>query len=313
MLKDKILNREAGLLFYGITPPKLNNDPEKFKEIAAKQMDRLRGKPIDGLILYDIQDESSRTDMPRPFPYLRTLSPQIYADEYLTELEIPKIVYRSVGNYSQSDFENWIEESRGTDTFSVFVGAPSKDQQTPFSLSQAYQVAKDAEADVVLGGVTIPERHDKKEDEHMRILYKTAKGCRFFVSQCVYSLTHAKNLLADYFYYIQKQQLPAMPIIFTLTPCGSFKTLEFMQWLGIDIPKWLYKELKYADDPLEKSLDVSRKIADELLDYAIEKNIPIGFNIESVAIRKSEIEASIQLLEDVKAMMDKKYGEVERI
>jgi len=57
-----------------------------------------------------------------------------------------------------------------------------------------------------------------------------------------------KYLLSDYYYYyyysIENNRAIA-PIIFTLTPCGSLKSLEFMKWLGIDIPKWLSNDLKY--------------------------------------------------------------------
>ena len=89
------------------------------------------------------------------------------------------------------------------------------------------------------------------------------------------------------------------PIIFTLSPCGSFKTLKFMQWLGIDVPNWLYNDLKHSKDILEASIRTSVNIAEELLDFSIQKGIPIGFNIESVSIRKEEIEASIKILNEV--------------
>lgn len=305
MLKDKILNRETGLLFYGITPPKINTEPSKLEGIASRQMSRLEGKDLDGLILYDIQDESSRTDEERPFPFMRTLSPQLYSDEYLGNLKIPKVVYKSVGNYSVESMGDWLKGSKFQDTYTVFVGSPSKQQEVSLTLGEAYALTKDINAEVVLGGVTIPERHARKNDEHLRILNKIDSGCSFFVSQCVYNIEQSKNFLADYYFYCLDNGLEPVPIIFTLTPCGSVKTLQFMQWLGIDIPNWIYKELKYSDDILHKSIEECEAIADELWKYASEKNIPIGFNIESVAVRKSEIEASIELLDYVSNLMKK--------
>ncbi|MDZ7939335.1 MAG: hypothetical protein U5M53_14115 [Rhodoferax sp.] len=38
-----------------------------------------------------------------------------------------------------------------------------------------------------------------------------------------------------------------------------------------------------------------------LQDYATTKNIPIGFNVESVAVRKVEVEASIELFRRLSA------------
>jgi 5,10-methylenetetrahydrofolate reductase len=304
LLKEKILNKKSGLLFYGLTPPKLNANSEKIHTIAKKQIERLKDLNLDGLILYDLQDESSRTDAPRPFPFLSTLDPDTYAKHYLSELAIPKIIYKSIGKQNKEDFTQWIRKKNTTTDTCVFVGAPSKNQHTKLTLHEAYQIKKANNPDVLLGGVTIPERHLKKGDEHLRVFQKIENGCQFFITQCVYNLESSKNFLADYYYWAQENQKELVPIIFTLTPCGSVKTLEFMNWLGIDIPKWLKADLKHSKNILEESIKMCNKIAQELLDYAEQKNIAIGFNIESVAIRKEEIEASINLVKNIRKMMN---------
>jgi hypothetical protein len=303
MLKQRLVNRESGYLFYGLTPPKTNNNPEKITAIAQKQMERLRDVDLDALVLYDIQDESSRTDVPRPFPYMPTLAPDDYSNMYLNDLKVPKIIYKSVGKFTNNELAQWVANSANTVDCAVFVGSPSKHQSNNLSLADAYKIKQASDSRMVLGGVTIPERHDKKGDEHHRLFDKIDKGCSFFISQCVYSASHAKNFLSDYYYASRENNRELVPIIFTLTPCGSLKTLQFMEWLGIDIPRWLKNDLQHANDILSKSIDVCNNIAAELVDYSRNKNIPIGFNIESVAIRKEEIEASIQLLRDVKTLM----------
>ncbi len=304
MLEDKIKNKKSGILLYGLTPPKQNTDEDKIKTIAHKQIARIENLGIDGLVLYDIQDESSRNNTPRPFPFTETLSPDIYNANYLSELKIPKIIYKSVGKYSAGELNNWINTNSKQIDFSVFVGSPSNKQVTNLSLSDAYKINKQANSPIRLGGVTIPERHYKKNDEHLRLFNKKEKGCGFFISQCVYNINNTKNFLSDYYYGAIENNLELQPIIFTLTPCGSVKTMAFMEWLGIDIPKWLKNDLKHSENILSNSIDICKNIAHELLEYCENKNIPIGFNIESVSIRKAEIEASIELLNDVKAMMN---------
>ncbi len=306
MLKNKIINKESGIILYGLTPPKLNTDKEKIKNIAAKQIERIKSLDIDGLVLYDIQDETSRNDSPRPFPFMPTLNPDDYSNNYLSKLNIPRIIYKSVGKYSPGDFNNWIHQESNKMAGSVFVGSPSKDQVTNLSLHDAYEIYQNLETDLLLGGVTIPERHDSKGDEHLRLFHKIDKGCRFFISQCVYNIHSTKNFLSDYYYTSVKNNRDLYPIIFTLTPCGSIKTMQFMEWLGIDIPAWLANDLKHSENILSKSIEFCKKIAIELIQYASEKNIPIGFNIESVAIRKEEIEASIDLLKYIKKLMEEK-------
>jgi hypothetical protein len=304
MLQERLINKESGYLFYGLTPPKTNNEHEKIVAIAQKQMERLKDVSLDALVLYDIQDESSRTDAPRPFPYMPTLAPDEYSSRYLGALDVPKIIYKSVGKFTNHELEQWVADSAHSGDCAVFVGSPSKHQANNLSLADAYKIKQALRSSLVLGGVTIPERHDKKGDEHLRLFDKIDKGCSFFISQCVYSASHAKNFLSDYYYASKESNRELVPIIFTLTPCGSVKTLQFMEWLGIDIPKWLRNDLQHANDILSKSIDVCNNIAAELVDYSHDKNIPIGFNIESVAIRKEEIEASIQLLRDVRRVME---------
>lgn len=305
MLKDKILNKETGLLFYGLTPPKENTDIEKVATIANKQIERLDGVGIDGLILYDIQDESSRTNTPRPFPYLKTIAPDYYSENYLQGLNVPKIIYKSVGKYSPDKFREWLDNEMKYFDCSVFVGTPSKSQVSNLTLNEAYKIKQKSGSPLILGGVTIPERHIKKGDEHIRLYEKINKGCSFFISQCVYNVNNTKDFLSDYYYFSIDKGIDLVPIIFTLTPCGSQKTLELIKWLGIDIPKWLNNDLMHSKDILVNSIEVCKSIATGILDYSRTKNIPIGFNIESVAIRKEEIEASIELLKDIKEMMKK--------
>lgn len=110
-------------------------------------------------------------------------------------------------------------------------------EETSFSLSDAYKLKAELCHDLLLGGVTIPERHAKKGDEHLRLFEKAQSGCNFFISQCVYNVYDSKNLLSDYYYDSLDRKYPLSPIVFTLSPCGSLKTLEFMKWLGIEVPK----------------------------------------------------------------------------
>ncbi len=302
-LKKKIENREGGYLFYGLTPPKKSTDNEKIQGIAQKQMDRLKGLDVDGLILYDIQDESSRNNNPRPFPYMSTWEPDEYANTYLKDLDVPKIIYKSVGKFTESSLKKWLIANQDKIDLTVFVGAPSKDQQVNLSLQDAYRIKRESASTIKMGGVTIPERHFVKGDEHTRLSNKIANGCSFFISQCVYNLDNAKDMLSDYYFYTKENNIKPMPIIFTLTPIGSLKTLEFTKWLGIDIQRWLENELKVSPDILNASIGICKYIANDLIGFAKEKNMPIGFNIESVAIRKAEIDASIELVKSIKEMM----------
>lgn len=299
-LSEKIKNKESGILLYGITPPKINTDHQRILDVVEKQCDRLRKMDVDGVIIYDLQDESSRTQVPRPFPYIETIASDEYGYSYMKDLDIPKIIYKSVGKFTSESFKEWA--SKVDPDFMVLVGSPSKNHSTGISLNESYEILRDCSNNSILGGITIPERHTKSRNEHIHIENKKSKGCEFFISQCVYDINATKNFISDYYYHNLNNEGEVSPIIFSLTPCGSIKTLEFSKWLGIQIPTWIENELLHTHDILAESIQTCTNIASELIEFCDKKNIPIGFNIESIAIRKEEIEASVELLNRVKKL-----------
>lgn len=305
MFVDKIRKKESGILLYGITPPKAQNSDEKTQEISQRRKLALQSLPIDGLIIYDLQDESNRTTKERPFPFLPTLDAYAYANIFLQDLYIPKIVYRSVGKLSAAELSAWIDAIQSQDLATVFVGAPSREQVTQLKLSEAYELWQQRNQHALLGGVTISERHQSDRSEHLKILSKMEAGCSFFVSQCVYNVEYTKNVLSDLYFHSQSTGQPLPTIIFTLTTCGSLKTIDFMDWLGIHMPVWLQNELANCDNILERSVELSLSIARELTDFCQQKGIPFGFNIESVSIRKEEIEASLRMVREVDQILQK--------
>jgi hypothetical protein len=298
-LAEKLSARAPGICLYGLAPPKQATPPEQLESIVAQQLARLGALPIDGLVVYDIQDESARVSAPRPFPFLPTLDPETYAHEHLARLPVDKIVYRCVHRDTAESFAGWLEHvsAAAAPRIAVLVGAPSRGPRAGLGLTNAYALAREHAPELMLGGIAIAERHARSGDEHERILTKTERGCRFFITQAVYDVTATKSLLSDYELAVHERGGVPMPIILTFSPCGSVKTLSFMKWLGIAFPRWLENDLRFAPDPLRKSLDLCERIFDEVRGYALEKNLPLGINVESVSIRKAEIEASVELFQ----------------
>jgi len=266
---------------------------------------RLGSLPVDGLIVYDIQDETERVSTPRPFPFLPTLNPEVYAHQHLRRLAAPKIVYRCVNRDTPDGFVRWLQSVNATPRISVLVGAPNRRSPVGLPLADAYALARQHAPNLLLGGIAIAERHAHKLDEHERILAKSERGCRFFVTQAVYDVAATKSLLSDYAIAVRERNGVALPIILTFSPCGSLKTLSFMKWLGIAFPRWLENELQSATDPLARSVELCDRIFAEVWDYARDKGIPLGVNVESVSIRKAEIEASVELLQRLRRRIER--------
>jgi hypothetical protein len=299
MFLSRIKSKDSGILLYGITPPKDQTEPQRVIEIAEKTLARLQNLDIDALVVYDVQDESARTDEERPFPFLKALDPFNFAIEHLQSLDLPKIIYRPAGKFTKEELSVWVNDVVSHGFSPVFVGVPAPDFIPMTTLGEAYEIWRQYQDTSVIGAVMIPERHAVLNDEQSRMLDKMSSGVSYFISQCVFNVDYAKQVIEDLEIATAslEQELPT--VIFTLTACGSKKTLHFMEWLGIHIPDTLKEELLASENILARSVEVCLEIADELIKYCSEKNIPFGFNIESVAIRKEEIEASIFLVNEI--------------
>lgn len=305
-LADKIKNKEAGIVLYGMTPPKKNTELERVREIAAKHVDRIKNLDIDGIVLYDIQDESSRTEEERPFPFLPTFEPQKYSSDFLSDLDLPKVLFQCVGKHGKESLKRWMQENIASGDLAVFVGNSSSSQKVEVSMEKAFDLRNEFASEMLVGGVAIPERHFMKKDEHLRMFNKIQQGVSYFTTQAVYNVEASKNMLSEYYYHAKKYNLEMAPIMMTFSPCGSKKTMEFMKWLGIHFPKWLKNDLLYSKDILAQSTELCVRNFKELLNYALYKGIPIGCNIESVSVRKDEIDASVEMLENMKELIEKK-------
>lgn len=293
---DAVTADHPGILTYGITPPKRSWSPDRVRRAAGRQRDRIAGLPIDAVVVYDLQDESVRTDVPRPFPYEETIDPVAYAYDHLRDVAAPRIVYRCVAKLTPQALDASLARIGAEGGATVLVGAASRHQRTTMRLADAYALRRRAHADVPTGGVLIGERHRGRHTEHERVLRKVDDGCGFFVTQAVYSATDTKDVLSDLHLRCAALDRPVPPVLVTLTPCGSERTLTFLRWLGVEVPRWLANELLHADDTLAASVDLCTDIFADLWRYARDRGIPLGCNVESVSLNRAEIDASVELL-----------------
>lgn len=299
-LVRRIESGQGEFLLFALTPPTLATDPERAQEIADATIARLRPLDLDGVILYDIDDESERNPAERPFPFTPTIDPAVYLADHFGAWPTPVIVYRAVSKYAPADLRAWLSAQDPDQLMTVLVGAPSSAKAGRTTLAEAQALRQEANPLMLLGGVAIPERHSRREDEHLRLLAKQDAGCRFFVSQVVYDINAAKNLVSDYHYECLARGTSPAPLVFTFSAVGSMKTLEFLRWLGVDVPRWIENDLAHAADPLEASYQQALKNAAELIDFCRGLDMPFGINVESVSSRRVEIEASVRLAEHLR-------------
>jgi hypothetical protein len=294
-LQSRIRSRQGEFLLFALTPPRLSTTPEEAQEIADVTVERLAPLDVDGLILYDIDEEADRNPEERPFPFLPTMDPADYLERDLGKWRTPVVVYRATSKYTEEELRDWIGAQDAASRMAVFVGASSRGKRVATTLRRAQQLRAELAPDLLLGAVAIPERHTDKGDEHLKLIAKQEAGCSYFVTQVVYDVNGAKNLVSDYAYACRDRGIDPVPIVFTFSVCGSMKTLTFLRWLGVDVPRWIENDLRHADDTLDASLEHAETTARELMTFCRHLGVPFGLNVESVSIRKVEIEASVRL------------------
>ena len=284
-------------LTYAVTPPNRTTAADRRSAIAAKHSARIASLPIDALLVYDVQDESDRNRTPRPFAFTPKTDPLTYAFEELhVDVRLPRIVYRAVATQDEASLCAWLDRLQTLGGLAVLVGAPSRHSSAALTLPRAHAMGRSRAPRLCFGGVLIPERHEATGTEDARVWAKMQQGCSFFVSQTVWSVSATKSLLRDLRIRADLEGGEAPPILLTFSPCGSPETLRFQEWLGVQVPPAVKRELSSAKDMLARSIELAAEAFAEIRAFAAEHALVVGCNVESVSSRAVELDASTELV-----------------
>ena len=296
-LEEK-LEAPSGVVFlYGTTPPRAGTPDDAVQAVADKLAVRLRDLPVDGVVVYDIQDESGRTQLPRPFAFTGTIDPRVYSRRIIKRAGLPTIAYKSLGDLDEAGWLAWLDETAnvyGAGCLSI-VGRPTSGVRYPLALSSAIRLAAAHPAGFTVGGVAIAERHSGQRSESARLLAKSLDGCSYFISQTVYHVDATERLLTDYVRDCRDAGVPTRRIVLTFAPAAREKTLTFLRWLGVHIPQETEATILGATNPIARSIEICRDNLRRILDHEYSREIPLGINVESVSINRDEIGASVEL------------------
>ena len=303
-LRARLADPRETVSLYGTTPPRLGSTREQVGHAVEKLGERLRGLPVDGVIVYDIQDESGRTETARPFPFAGTVDPREYSALLRSHTGLAPITYKALGQMDEAAWQAWLVESAQADLRLVsVVGRPTSGIKYPLALSRAVRIAAEHAARFMVGGVVIAERHNEERSEAARLLAKAVEGCRYFISQAVYSAAPTQRLLRDYLRDCRGAGVDPRRIVLTFAPCGREKTLTFMRWLGVNISADTERAIMGAANPLSKSIEICCDNLRAILDQPYASHIPLGVNVESVSINRDEIDASVELVHSLREVL----------
>jgi 5,10-methylenetetrahydrofolate reductase len=194
----------------------------------------------------------------------------------------------------------WFRETRqfGIENVVLVGGESSKIGYPGPSVLEAAKQVRLAELPICMGGITIPSRPYEAE----RIRQKAAAGLGFFTTQILFDSN-------DIVWLIQRLNGLEARIFLSFAPVSHPRDLEFLRWLGADIPVDLDRFLLLGeprgpqkDGPtapnetcLERSLDLAQRILLDVFDNVPPEPPPLGLNIEH--INRRNFSAAVAMLE----------------
>ncbi len=287
-LKDKLLDASLPVKFFELVPPAA----EKPGAVEATLAELKKVRHLaDAVNLPEIRDESRGT--PRTARFVPRVEPRLLGARILRDLDLEVVVNRGV--VYEPDQLRWAEETHGGFGIQniVLVGGESSQLSYPGpSVLEAAEQIRSARPEMCLGGITIPSRPHEAD----RIRRKNAAGLVFFTTQILFDSN-------DIVWLIQQLNGLEARVFLSFAPVSHPRDLEFLRWLGADIPADLDRFLlrgeasdsdssstptKSAGEPapagssLDRSLDLAQRILMDVFDNLPPDPPPIGLNIEHI-------------------------------
>lgn len=291
--KEKLLDRDQPMTLFEMVPP-ADGNPEALGSAVQEAGKALR--LAHAINLPEIHDEDR--NQPRTAKFVKRVEPRVLGGRIRQELGIEVIINRCV--VYDADPVPWFRKT--AEEFGlrhvVIVGGESSrvSYPGPGVLDAARQLAA-AGLDTTLGGITIPSRVREAE----RIRRKAEAGLTFFTSQVLFDAN-------DIVWLLQRLNGLEARIFLSFAPVSHRRDLEFLRWLGVDIPQDLDHFMLPEDEErqssqvrgggsscFERSLDLCQRILMDVFDNLPPDPPPIGINIEH--INKRNFAPALQMLE----------------
>ena len=277
-LKDKIPDPSVPVTLFEMVPPAAEKPGSMESALAeARKIRHL----VDAINLPEIHDETRGT--PRAVKFVPRVEPRVLGERLRRELDVEIVLNRAV--VYEADPIGWFHESHaqfGVDHV-ILVGGESSQVKYPGpNVLEAAEQVRAAELPISLGGISIPSRLREAE----RVRRKYAAGLGFFTTQVLFDSN-------DIVWLIQRLNGLEARIFLSFAPVSHARDLEFLRWLGVDIPddldKFLLRGHATADASpaahqsyLERSLNLAQRILMDVFDNLPPDPPPLGLNIEHI-------------------------------
>ena len=297
--RDKVRKAKRPVVAYEILPPRekdgtLNSYAEKISSLLSQTH-------IDAINIPEVHDEDERGV--RPVKNLERAEAREFGKLLQDNVGIEVMVNRVTVHRDLEYQKNWIKETfydYDIENFILVGGEKSSTKYVGPSVNQTSEyITRDLNTgkfDIFCGGITIPSR--KMESE--RLLRKGSNGIEFFTSQVLYDSAKIKKMLKYYHELCGKNRVLPRRILLSFAPVSSQENINFLKWLGVEIPSETEKRLKQNEQNMpDESLEIASEILKDILDnnQKLGIKVPIGLNVEH--IMSYNFQTSINMLQEL--------------
>ena len=298
-IRDKVKKPQRPVVAYEILPPRekdgtLNSYAETISSLLSQTH-------IDAINIPEVHDEIGRGD--RPITNQKRGEPREFGMLLQDIVGIEAIINRVVVHESYDEQIRWIDETNTTyeiENMIIVGGESSKVDYPGPSVNEMLQtIARRYNSnggDIFCGGIAIPSR----KDESKNLIRKSEHGSEFFTTQVLYNAENIIKMINNY--QSRCNELDTFPrrILLSFAPVSSQKNIEFLKWLGVEIPDDTERYLKGRPGSMtERSLDVAVEVLNEILDFITVNNlkVPVGLNVEH--IMSYNFQSSVEMLQEL--------------
>ena len=297
--RDKVRKPKRPVVAYEILPPREKDGTlNSYAEIISSSLSQTH---IDAINIPEVHEENARGL--RPVKNLERAEAREFGRLLQDNVGIEAIVNR-VTVHNDLDYQkSWIKETFYDYDIEnlILVGGESSDIKYPGpSVNETSEyITRDLNAgrfDFFCGGITIPSR----KIESVRLLKKGSNGIEFFTTQVLYDGKKIKKMLKYYDDVCKENNVLPRRILLSFAPVSSKKNIDFLKWLGVEIPSQTEKRLTNKKTSMS---DESLEIASEILKGILNNNeklgitVPIGLNVEH--IMSYNFQSSINMLQEL--------------
>ncbi|MHB1261507.1 MAG: hypothetical protein ACYC2H_07305 [Thermoplasmatota archaeon] len=283
-------------LLFEALPPRVESTEEQWQD-HLDHLDPLRHAGLAGVNVPEIVNG-----------HYRTVEPRSFAAALQRRLGVRAVLNRITVHHTLPQLQSWAAETRlghGIHDLVLVGGERSTEPYPGVGVLPALEGLRPGanKSRGHLGVITIPTRRRKVLDEPQRLVQKQEAGADFAVSQILCEPEAALRLQSDLATAAPAGRRP-LTLFWSLAPVARKRDLEFLDWLGVEVPEAVRKDLLATDEAhrVARSHELNLGIARRLLEGVETKGSgPIGFCVEHVML--SNIEAAIGLVDELRSLV----------